>query len=246
MTRLVLGVQPVREVLRAHGGSEVRVLIERRQRGTERPLEKLARFAADQHAQVERVARAQLDRLARGTRHQGVAAYAPELKLHRLDKLDFSSAPAAITVLDGITDPQNFGAVLRSAVALGDGTVVWGEHGAAPLTAATFRASAGAVEHATLCQTQSLKTALHQLSEAGVTTIALDAAAEQALPTLDLTGSVAIVIGAEGPGLARAVRAACDVRAKLPMSGRLDSLNASVATAVALYEIRRQRSSTSS
>src|SRR5262249_25160184 len=140
--RLVLGLQPVREAIRVHGARLGRVLVmaEREPR-----LEALARFARDAGALVERPPRAELDRLARGGRHQGPACFAPELVLAPLAALHEA---ARIVALDGLQDPQNFGAVIRSAVAFGPSPVLWAEHGSAPLSPTTFRASAGAIEHA--------------------------------------------------------------------------------------------------
>ncbi|MEQ9318194.1 MAG: RNA methyltransferase, partial [Polyangiaceae bacterium] len=157
------------------------------------------------------------------------------------DDVDVSD-DTLLVVLDGITDPHNFGATLRCAVALGATGVVWGEHHAAPLTPATFRASAGAVEHARLHQVASLHGALETLGARGVVTVALDASADVALSTVPLKGPAAVVVGAEDAGVARAVRRACAHRAKLPMAGPIDSLNASVAAGMALYEVVRQRS----
>jgi 23S rRNA (guanosine2251-2'-O)-methyltransferase len=131
--------------------------------------------------------------------------------------------------------------VIRSAVALSDGAVVWGEHSAAPLTAATFRASAGAIEHARLCRVRSLRGAMSTLASHDVQTVALDAHAEVLLSDLDLRRPTALVIGAEDAGVSRGLRQCCRHTARLPMRGRLDSLNASVAAAVALYEAQRQR-----
>lgn len=237
--RLVLGLQPVREAIRAHGERLGRVLVERKPSPR---LDALARFAADRGASVERASRGQLDRLAQGTRHQGAAAWAPDLIVSGVDAVEVSD-DTLLVVLDGITDPHNFGATLRCAVALGATGVVWGEHHAAPLTPATFRASAGAVEHARLHQVTSLHGALETLAARGVTTVALDASADDVLSSVALTGPAAVVVGAEDTGVARAVRRACSHRAKLPMRGPLDSLNASVAAGMALYEVVRQRSS---
>jgi 23S rRNA (guanosine2251-2'-O)-methyltransferase len=119
--------------------------------------------------------------------------------------------------------------------------VVFGENQAAPLTPTTFRASAGAVEHARLCRVPSLRGAVEELVARGVTVVSLEADAEASLAEVDLRGPAAVVIGAEDKGVGRAVRRSSSARARLPMSGKLDSLNASVAAAVALYEIRRQR-----
>jgi 23S rRNA (guanosine2251-2'-O)-methyltransferase len=200
----------------------------------------LARFASDRGAKVERVSRSRLDKLAKGTRHQGAAATAPELVVEGIDAVEVSDG-TLLVVLDGITDPHNFGATLRCAVALGATGVVWGEHHAAPLTPATFRASAGAIEHARLHQVSSLRIALEDLSGRGVTTVALDANAPEPLSAVPLVGASAIVVGAEDAGVTRGVRRACGHRARLPMSGTIDSLNASVAAGIALYEAVRQR-----
>ena len=112
---------------------------------------------------------------------------------------------------------------------------------AAPLTPSTFRASAGAVEHAILCRVRSLPGALEDLAARGVTTVALDAQGDVPIDALDLTGPVCLVIGAEDKGVRKSVRHACRFAARLPMTGAISSLNASVAGAIALYEVIRQR-----
>jgi 23S rRNA (guanosine2251-2'-O)-methyltransferase len=236
--RVVVGMQPVREAIRVHGAALDKVLVERD--GGPR-LEALARFAEDAGVRVERTTRGLLDKLSGGVRHQGAATLAPELVVHDPADIDPAIAPLVVA-LDGITDPQNFGAVVRSAVALGATGVLWAEHGAAPLTPATFRASAGAVEHARLYRAAALHAALGDLADRGVVTIGLDAAAEVDLRAVDLRRPTVLVIGAEDKGLARNVRRACREVARLTMTGPLGSLNASVAAAVALYEAQRQRS----
>jgi 23S rRNA (guanosine2251-2'-O)-methyltransferase len=234
--RLVLGVQPVREAVRAHGASVERVLVEE---GDHPQLEALARFARDQGIEVARATRSELDRRARGARHQGVMALVPELRLRPLAEL--SVEPASLFVaLDEIQDPQNFGAVIRSAVAFGAGAVIWPEHASAPLSPATFRASAGAIEHAVLCRVTSLPSAIEHLADLGAGAVALDAAGEVDLADVDLSGPTLLVIGSEGKGLKKSVRRACRQSARLPI-GKIGSLNASVAAAIALYEAHRQR-----
>jgi 23S rRNA (guanosine2251-2'-O)-methyltransferase len=233
--RLVFGLQPVREAVRVRGAS-LRVLV---QRDAGPKIEALARFARDQGAEVDVVDRGELDRRTSGGRHQGVVAFAPELRLARLDEL--VTAEALVVALDGVMDPQNFGAVVRSAVALGATGVLWAEHHSAPLSPAMFRASAGAIEHARLCRVGSLTEAITTLGAEGVTTIALDAQGPTELGALDLRGPTALVIGAEDKGARKTVRRACKHLARLPMRGPLDSLNASVAAAIALYEAVRQR-----
>ncbi len=237
--RLVCGIQPVREAVRAHGASLSRVLVEDSKSSPQ--LDALARFASDQGARVERVNRAELDRLTKGARHQGAVAIAPELRIVTLDELELGPE-ALVVALDELEDPQNFGAILRSCVAMGASAVVWPEHHSAPLSPATFRASAGAVEHATLCRVRALPDALSKLRESGLAVIGLDSRGTRPLFDVSLARPVALVVGAEGKGLRRPVKAACEELARLPMKGPLGSLNASVAVAIALYETARQRS----
>ena len=169
----------------------------------------------------------------------------PELRVGELDQLvaDARKPGALVVILDGVTDPQNFGAVIRSAVALGATGIAWAEHGAAPLSPATFRASAGAIEHARLYRTRGTLDTVRALGDVGVTTIALDAGGPSELAALDVDGPVALVVGAEDKGPRPAVRKACSHLARLPMRGPIDSLNASVAGALAVYEVVRKRES---
>lgn len=237
MSRLVFGLQAVREAVRAHGDRVERLLLER---GAGPKVDALARFAEGRGIPVDSVARAELDRRAAGGRHQGALALAPDLAL--VSAGDLVIGPSSIVVaLDGVMDPQNFGAVIRSSVALGASAIVWPEHASAPLTPATFRASAGAIEHAVLCRVHSLPDALESLAARGVTGVALDAQGTVELAEIDLRGPVAIVIGAEDKGTRKPVRRACRFTARLPMAGPIASLNASVAGAIALYEVIRQR-----
>jgi 23S rRNA (guanosine2251-2'-O)-methyltransferase len=235
---LVAGLQPVREAILAHGARLLRVSIED---SMSPRLEALLRFAKDHGvSELAREPRAALDALTSGTVHQGVVALAPELVLHEFS--DLLAEPALLAVaLDGISDPQNFGAVVRSAVGLGGAAVIWGEHASAPLSLAMFRASAGAVEHARLCRVPALAQALAEASARGVSVLGLDPQAERALREHDLTRPSVLVIGAEHDGLSRAVRRALTGTARLVQSGRIGSLNASVAASVALYEAMNQR-----
>ncbi|KYF62910.1 TrmH family RNA methyltransferase [Sorangium cellulosum] len=242
MSRIVYGLQPVREAIRAHGARVGWVLV---QRDGGPKLDALARLAEGQGIPTERAPRGELDRRSAGGRHQGAVASAPELQIVGVDAIpvvEEGQPGGTITVaLDGVMDPQNFGAVIRSAVALGARAILWPEHSSAPLTPATFRASAGAIEHARLCRVRSLPDALEALAARGVASIALDAQGPVELGELTLTGPVAIVIGAEDKGTRRSVRRVCQHVARLPMTGPIASLNASVAGAIALYEVVRQR-----
>lgn len=240
--RVVYGVQPVREVLRAHGSATSRVFLAE----SDNPkLEGLARLAASRGVPVSSVSRAELDRRTKGGMHQGALAEAPELVVldqdGLLERVRAAPEPPTVIVLDGIMDPQNFGAVVRGAVALGAPFVVWPEHGSAPLSPATFRASAGAIEHATLVRVRALPSLVTALHEVGFTSILLEGSSQTRIEEIDLTGPALIVVGAEDKGAKPAVRKAVKYKVQIPMTGVIDSLNASVAAALALYETSRQR-----
>jgi 23S rRNA (guanosine2251-2'-O)-methyltransferase len=234
----VAGLQPVREAILAHGRAVHRVSVEH---GDNPRLEALVRFATDHEvAEVTRESRLLLDTLTEGAVHQGVVAWAPDLEL--LDFADLLADPDLVgIVLDGISDPQNFGAVVRSAVGIAGAAIIWGEHASAPLSLATFRASAGAVEHARLCRVPSLTAALTEAVASGVQVVGLDAQADHALRDVDLKGPTLLVLGSEGEGMSRSVRRALSTTARLAQSGRIGSLNASVAAAISLYEVSNQR-----
>jgi 23S rRNA (guanosine2251-2'-O)-methyltransferase len=234
--RLVLGLQAVRAAIRARRGALGAVLLE-----SDAPrLEAVARFARDQGvSRVEVVGRAVLDRLAAGVQHQGVAAFAPALDLTPFETL-LQDPRLLGVVLDRIQDPQNFGAVIRSVVALGATCLVWGEHASAPLGPATQRAAAGALEFASLCRVASLPKALADAAQAGVSVIGLDAAADGPLRALAVRRPVLLVIGSEHAGMTPAVRRACTAMARLVAPGAIESLNASVAAALALYDVLSQ------
>lgn len=239
MSRILAGVQPVREAVRVWGKQVTWVYL---QRGATR-LSGLESLARSHSVPVRWVDKGELDSLARGTYHQGVLAEAPELELSPVETVLTSSPemPALVLALDGIVDPQNFGATVRSAVGLAKAPVLWGENASAPLTAAMSRASAGAVEHAKLCRVTSLPNTLTQAMADGFTVVGLDAHAPTSLHEVDLSGPSIIVVGGEGKGLTKQVRRSCTHLATLVLPHTIDSLNASVAAALALYEAARQR-----
>jgi 23S rRNA (guanosine2251-2'-O)-methyltransferase len=239
-TRLVVGIQPVRECVRVRAAAIERLMLTASDSPT---LAALERFATDQGvSRVERLDRGEMDRLSQGAQHQGAIAFAPPLLL--AEWAEIVQRPNLLAIaLDQVQDPQNFGAVVRSAVATGEAAVLWGEHASAPLGAATFRASAGAIEHATLCRVPALKDALRLAQESGARVIGLAARADKLLSDLELTGPTVIVLGSEGSGLQPAVRRCCTELAAIVRPRILDSLNASVAAAIALYEVGKQRDS---
>ncbi len=187
--------------------------------------------------------RAELDRLTDGVRHQGVVALADDYEFCELDEiLAHAEGAPALVALDQVTDPQNLGAIIRSAVTLGLDGVIFPKHRAAGITCAVVRASAGATEHASIARVTNLQRTLLSLSESGMEIIGLDAGADIDIRELEPSAAGRIlVIGSEGKGLRRMVRQRCDIVVQIPQKGPMDSLNASVAAAIAMYEISGKR-----
>ncbi len=173
---------------------------------------------------------------------QGVVAQCRPISTVSLEAAVKAVTPAALLVLDHLEDPRNVGALARSAVAAGIGALVVPEHRAAPLEATAFKAAAGALEHLPVVFASSIANVVESLKRLEVWTVGLDAGGSRSLFGLDLlAGPVAIVIGAEGEGLSRLVGERVDVTASIPIHGPVESLNASVAAALACYEVARSR-----
>ena len=236
---LIYGIHPVSEALRAGKVMAIRVA----DRSGER-LAMLIRLAEEGGVSVRRVAAAELDRAVGGAarhRHQGVIADVREAESVSIEDLVMRARGAPlVVVLDGIEDPHNVGAILRTVDAAGaDGVVRQSRH-AAPLGAAA-KASAGAVAHVKIAEVVNIARALETLKEAGVWTVGLAGDAPKRYNQLDYTLPTALVVGAERGGLRRLVRERCDWLVSIPMQGRVQSLNASVAVGITLFEAVRQR-----
>lgn len=239
--RVVYGVNPVRELLQARG--EVAELW--LQEGGVRAAPELERLARERGAKVRHAPRARLDRLAETDRHQGVVAVVADFRYAQLEELlegaRRAGEPPLLVVLDGVEDPHNLGAVIRSAQALGAHGVVIPKDRAVGVTPAAAKASAGAVERCPVARVTNLSRSLEELKEAGVWTVALAADGERSVEEIDFDGPTAIVLGSEGEGVRPLVRRTCDFVARIPMKGGFESLNVSASAAISLYEAARQR-----
>lgn len=237
MKRLVIGPRAVMEALRAHA-DEIAVLYLSEE--PRRELRDLADAAQKRKVAVEARATTELDVLAKGQKHQGAVAVAGSYSYLSFEELLESLPPRALLVaLDEITDPHNFGAIVRSAVALGAHGVLTLKHRAAPVTPVVVRASAGATEHARIARVANLAQALSELAELDFEVLGL--AAEGAIDLHDLAPGRArrvLVVGSEGRGLRRLTRERCSALLRIPLSGPIASLNASVAAAIALYALQ--------
>jgi len=238
---------------RIYGLHAVRALLERRPEAVvsatildnaSGPLEDLARELGRLHVPVLRVRRAQLDRLSDGASHQGVLIEirrAAEMQLDDFEDLVVQRGRALrVLVLDGVEDPHNLGACLRTADAAGIDAVVVPKAHSAPLSAVAIKAATGAAETVPLVRAPNLARTLTWLKEAGVWTVGADAEAPQTLYAAKLAPPIAVVLGGEGRGLRRLTRDTCDELVSIPMAGAVGSLNVSVATGVVLFELLRQ------
>jgi 23S rRNA (guanosine2251-2'-O)-methyltransferase len=243
VTEWIGGRRPVAEALAA-GRPSHRLLVSSSARPNPE-LKSILVAAREASVPVERTPGDRLARLAGFDGHQGVLL---EVEPRRwadpaeiLARAAAAGEPPLVLVLEHLQDPVNFGALLRSAEAAGVHGVLFPERGAAPLTAAAVKASAGASEHLLLARVGSLGQALRELQERGLRLVAADQDATASAWASDLSGPVAVIVGSEGSGLSGAVKRRCDLLVSFPMSGRVASLNAGVAGALLIFEIVRQR-----
>jgi 23S rRNA (guanosine2251-2'-O)-methyltransferase len=240
---LIEGRRPVIEALRS-GRRVARVLLAGGAgRGT---VTELVALAEERGVPVETVPRSLLDATAETGAHQGVLAVVAPIELVGLNELLAiplaGPEPPFYLACDGVEDPRNLGALARSADAAGCHGMIVPRHRSAPLTAVAVKASAGALQHLPVAEVPNLARAVERLRASGVWCIGLDEDAEAGLFAIDLADEpVCVVVGGEGAGLHRLVREACDLVVGIPMAGHVASLNASVAGALALFEVRRRR-----
>src|SRR5271168_1042023 len=233
------GIHAVREAI-SSGRALERILVARGRRGDR--IEELVRLARQHGVPVRFEERSQLDRIAGRDEHQGVVALAAAKRVSTLRDIIADAGPdALLVVLDGIEDPRNLGAIVRSALAAGAAGVVVAERRAAGLTDTASRASAGALEHLPVARVGNLVRAMEELKEAGWWLVGLEERAEKAHTDQDLTGKLALVLGGEGKGLHELVKKRCDFLVAIPTVGPVRSLNVSVAAGVVLFEAVRQR-----
>ena len=236
---LIYGINAVAEALKAG-----RVVSMRAGRRSDQRLRHLLEMAEQASVPVRRVSDDELDREAGGASHQGVIADVSQRRVYELHDLiedALARPPALIVVLDGIEDPHNFGAILRTCDAVGAHGVVRQTRHSAPLGGATSKASAGAVAHVRIADVVNVARAIEELTEAGIWTVGLAGDSRSMYDKMDFSLPTAIVLGAEGTGLRRLVRERCEMLTSIPMKGKVDSLNVSVAAGVVLFEALRQR-----
>ncbi|MBZ5528067.1 MAG: 23S rRNA (guanosine(2251)-2'-O)-methyltransferase RlmB [Acidobacteriia bacterium] len=237
------GINAVREALEA-GRAIDRIVIAKGRQDTR--VEKIVQLARERDVPVRFEDRGQLDRLASTQDHHGVVALvAARATVTFEDVMAKAAADTArkglLVLLDGVEDPHNLGAIIRTTLATGAHGVVVPERRAAGLTDTVARASAGALEHLSVARVKNLVRAMEEMKEAGYWLVGLDEHAEKSYTEADYTSPVGIVLGGEGKGLHELTRKRCDFLVSLPTTGPIRSLNVSVAAGVVLFEALRQR-----
>jgi 23S rRNA (guanosine2251-2'-O)-methyltransferase len=203
-------------------------------------LKEILDLARERGVSIRKEERHLLDRLAEGTVHQGIIAITGALPYADFDVL-FKSSKPLVVVLDGVEDPHNLGAVIRTAEACGASGIVVPERHSAPLNATVVKASAGASAYVPIVRAKNLVSAIEEMKKRGLWVVGVDPTGTRDWTAFDYSSPVALVLGGEHRGLRRLVREHCDALVRLPMTGKIGSLNISVAAGIVLYEVVRQR-----
>ena len=237
---IIYGINAAFEALRAHPERIERISIEREQRNPR--IGEIILEARQKRVRVSFEERAWLDRKAEGNRHQGIICHIAEAEMFDADEiLAGAKSPGLLAVLDGIEDPHNLGAIIRSAEASGLDGVFIPKNRSAGLSPAVIKASAGAAAHVKMARITSAAQFLESLKKKGYWIVGLEAGARKPIWEADLTIPTAFVLGGEGSGIRRLVKEKCDFLVSLPIHGQVASFNVSVAAGIAFYEALRQR-----
>jgi len=208
-------------------------------------LEEILSAAREKRLPVTFLPRRELDRLAHSNNHQGVIIRVEPYRYKTFKSirrsLEEKEGDPLVVILDGVTDPRNLGGVARTCEAAGVDALILPRSRSAPVTPAVFHTSAGAVENLAIATVPNLVSVMKELKKTGLWVVGADVGAEKSCCQADLTGPLALVMGSEGGGLHRLARETCDILVKVPMFGRVASLNVSVAAAIIIYEVLRQR-----
>lgn len=243
-TETIVGFHAIKSVLAARPQDVQKIMLVQSNRRDKR-MNELLQLAKKAKVHCENISPSGLPHYLQNTKHQGVLAEcaiaAPWQEDDLLDFVQASDKPVTLLFLDEVQDPHNLGACMRSANALGAAAVIVPKDRSAKITEVVRKVSSGACEQTPLVSVTNLARTIKQLQELGIWFVGLDGQTDTELQSVDLTGSIGIVMGSEGQGMRRLTRESCDYLAKIPMQGTVESLNVSVATGVALYEVQRQR-----
>lgn len=244
MQEKLAGVNSIREAL--IGRRKVHKIFVQEGKASKK-VEELVRLAQKKAVYVQYVEKQRLDEMYTVSNHQGIIALVDSFRYAEveeiLEKAAMSDREAFLLILDGIEDPQNMGSIIRTAECAGVQGIIIPQHSSTEITAAVARASAGAVEHILIARETNLVNCIKSLKEKGLWVIGADMAGEINYYSCNMPSPTVLVIGGEGRGIRRLVKENCDLLVKIPMLGSIPSLNASVAAALVMYEVLRQRES---
>jgi 23S rRNA (guanosine2251-2'-O)-methyltransferase len=239
--QIIYGINPVSEILRSEGGNVQKIILAEGRKGED--VKKIIGLAAARGIAVEIRGRESLDRQAGTAAHQGVLCLCGEFAYAGLEEIIANRHPAfpasLVLLLDGVEDPQNLGSLIRTAHCFGANGVVIPRDRAAGITPAVIKASAGAAGHIPVARVVNLTQAIEFMKENGFWVYGTDASSDCDAGSVRFEGNVGLVMGSEGKGIRPLVRKHCDVLLSIPLFGRIDSLNVSVAAGILLHEIRR-------
>lgn len=235
MTRYTLGIHPVREALRARRPFD-KVVIAKGSAGPR--IQEIIELCRDHGVPLRFEPREALDRASKGVSHQGVIAFGAAHDFVAFDSV--VQAAQLLVILDGVEDPHNFGAIIRTAHAAGANGVITAERRSAPLTETVARSAAGALQYLPVARVTNISQSLERLKQHGFWIYGLDERGTELYDRVDFASPTAIVLGGEGKGLHQGVQKHCDVLLRIPMAGAVSSLNVSVAAGVVLFEYRKR------
>ena len=243
MTQIIHGAHPIHQALKAHRSQIKRIIISRRR--NRKPLMEILRLAEERGVSIQWADRDHLTRMAKTTSHQGIVAQMDDFKYVEPSDIvhgwKATGKKALILIVDSVEDPQNLGGLIRTANALGVHGVVIPKDRATPITPIVIKASVGASFHTPIARVTNIVSCLEFLKKKGIWILGAEARAEHPIFDCDLDIDLAIVIGSEGRGIRPLVKKKCDFLASIPLCGEIPSLNASVAGALVMYEVLRQR-----
>jgi 23S rRNA (guanosine2251-2'-O)-methyltransferase len=244
VTQIIHGLHPIYHALKTHPSPIKRIVISRGR--NRKPLMEILRLAEERGIAVQWAARDNLTRVAKTTSHQGILAYMEEFTY--VEPADIvrrwreTGQKAFILIVDGVEDPQNLGGLIRTANAFGVHGVVIPRDRATPITPIVIKASVGAAFHIPIARVTNIASCIEFLKQRDLWILGAEAGAQRAIYEYDLNLDLVIVIGSEGRGIRHLVKRKCDFLASIPLRGEVTSLNASVAGAVVMFEVSRQRS----
>lgn len=243
MEDIIYGRNSVLEVLTSTNRTINKLLVVKGD--TQGSIKKIISIAHEKHIVITEVTKQKMDELAEGGNHQGILAFTTPYEYFEIDDIlnrakERNEKPFVL-ILDGIEDPHNLGAIIRTAECMGVHGIIIPKRRAAMVNSTVMKVAAGALEYMMIARVTNINDTIEELKEKGLWIIGTDASGRDSIQNVDLTSSIAVVIGSEGEGMSNLTRKRCDILSKIDMKGHITSLNASVSAGMIIYEVTRQR-----